>query len=100
MVPRRGKCDSSARVPLFHRSSSNRISRKFRKAPSLYGRTSYVEYRGCAAAVHKTLIIPTGRFMTPHEVGPRDGAMEQYELLIDGVLGNSTRIHCKFIVNR
>src|SRR5215212_8834348 len=29
MIPRRGKCDSSTRVPLFHRSSSNRNSRKF-----------------------------------------------------------------------
>ena len=60
------------------RSSPNLHSPKFRTASALYGRASYVEYRGCVADVHKTLIIPTGRFMSPPEVGPPgrgDGAI-------------------------
>jgi hypothetical protein len=55
------------------------------------GRASYVEYLGCVADVHKTLIIPAGRFMAPPGVGPLgrgDGAIRTS----CGVLGSSARI--------
>jgi hypothetical protein len=47
------------------RSSSNRISAKFRIAPVLCNRSSYVEYGGAEPDVHKTLIIPLGCIYGP-----------------------------------
>src|SRR5215217_3393893 len=55
------------------RSSSNRISAKFRIAPVLCDRSFYVEYGGAEPDVHKTLIIPLGCFYGPsYGVGPPD----------------------------
>src|SRR5215218_6606352 len=55
------------------RSSSNRICAKFRIAPVLCNRSSYVEYGGAEPDVHKTLIIPLGCFYGPsYGVGPPD----------------------------
>src|SRR5829696_782498 len=53
------------------RSSSNRISAKFRIAPVVCNRSSYVEYGGAEPDVHKTLIIPAV-LMAPPRVGPPD----------------------------
>jgi hypothetical protein len=65
-------------------------------APLLCGRISYVEYRRILPCLHKTLIIPV-RIMSPHRLGSRTGAVGQNELLHNGVLRSSPRIHRGFI---
>jgi hypothetical protein len=74
---------------MVRRSSHSGHSRKFRIAPVLYSRLSYVEHQSLWPVVHKilALIIPA-RITTPHRVALRDGAMGQAELRLNNFLGS------------